>query len=96
MKNATEIKAHILLKVADDVEFGQRVASDPKGVIEAETGREVPDDALVLIKQAIEESLEASADTPLSKEELAQVVGGFTQEELDEYCESNPGDWFSC
>ena len=96
MKNATEIQTHILLKVAEDVEFRERLASDPKGVIEAETGREVPDDALVLIKQAIEESLEkGSADTPLSKEEMAQVAGG-TMQTMQEYCDDNPDDWYNC
>ena len=96
MENATEIQAHILLKVAEDVEFRERLASDPKGVIEAETGREVPDDALVLIKQAIAGSLEkVSADTPLTKEEMVQVVGGNSseQKERDEYCNENPDDW---
>ena len=100
MKNATEIQTHILLKVAEDVEFRERLASDPKGVIEAETGREVPDDALVLIKQMVAGSLEkVSADTPLSKEEMAQVVGGWkmrTTEETEEYCEENPDDWGTC
>ena len=101
MKNATEIKAHILLKVAEDVEFRERLASDPKGVIEAETGREVPDDALVLIKQTVAESLKkVSADSPLTEEEMAQVVGGefrtLSQEEVDQYCEDNPNDWINC
>ena len=99
MKNATEIQTHILLKVAEDVEFRERLASDPKGVIEAETGREVPDDALVLIEQMVAGSLEkVSADTPLTKEEMVQVVGGSTphQERMDEYCEENPQDWVTC
>ena len=101
MKNATEIHTHILLKVADDVEFRKRLAKDPKGVIEAETGREVPDDALVLIEQVIANRLEqTSVDTPLSKGEMAQVVGGVSREEghqaVTAYCEDNPDDWLTC
>ena len=103
MKNATEVQTHILLKVADDVEFGKRLANDPKGVIEAETGRELPDDALVLIKQTVASSLEkVSADTPLSEEELAQVAGGGQEltpsqkQAVEDYCEENPHDWTVC
>ena len=38
MRNGHEVQAHILVKVEEDSEFRERLASDPKGVIEAETG----------------------------------------------------------
>ena len=41
MQTAQEVQAQILLKVADDPEFRTRLIDDPKGVIEAETGRGV-------------------------------------------------------
>ena len=104
MKNATEVQTHILLKVAEDVEFRERLVNDPKGVIEAETGREVPEDALVLIKQVVAGSLEKMpVDTPLTKEEMVQVAGGYVYQDPDrvgktteEYCEEHPDDWTTC
>ena len=38
MRTGHEVQAHIVMKAADDLEFRERLASDPKGVIEAETG----------------------------------------------------------
>ena len=78
MQTGAEVQAHILLKVTDDAEFRLRLKSDPKGTIEAETGLALPDDQLVFVKEAIA-SAEAgvpSVDTPLSKDELIQVMGG--------------------
>ena len=93
MKTGADVRAYILQKVADDVEFRERLAGDPKGVIEAETGGELPDDALVFIKKAIAESLEGSSiDSPLTKDELVQVAGGASDDdELGEYCSIK--DW---
>ena len=103
MKSASDIHTHVLLKVADDAEFGERLIDDPKGVIEAEIGRELPEDALVLIKQMVANSLEGMSDNrPLSKEEMAQVVGGGQEltpsqkQALEDHCEENPQDWTIC
>ena len=91
MQTAAEVQAHVLLKVSNDAAFRERLARDPKAVIEEETGRVVPDDALVFIKQTIadaqaqEESLDAAV--PLTKGELAQVIGGVD-------CENDPNaEW---
>lgn len=87
MQTAAEVQAHVLLKVSDDVAFRERLAQDPKTVIEEETGRAVPDDVLVFIKKAVvnAQDLEKSRNAaPLTREELNQVVGGGSDEEAFE------------
>ena len=80
MQTAAEIQTHLLMKISDDAEFRERLAQDPKAVIEEETGEELPDNALVFIRQTIADARaqEEAPETipPLTREELAQVVGG--------------------
>ena len=79
MQSGTTVESHILLKAADDAEFRERMVQDPKAAIEEATGRTVPDDALVFIKQTIADTQErekASGVGPLTRDELVQVVGG--------------------
>ena len=78
MQTGAEVQTHILLKVEKDAEFRSRLISDPKGVIEAETGLALPDDQLVFINEAIASAHEGvpSVDTPLNEDELIQVMGG--------------------
>ena len=95
MKTTAEVESHILMKVADDAEFRDRLIGDPQGTISAEIGREVPEEAIVVIQQMIDSSLEKSSDgSALTKDELAQVVGGNDSD----YCEGNdnPEDWVVC
>ena len=77
MKTGAEVHAHIMLKLADDPEFRTRLLSNPKEVIEAETGREIPDDEIVVLNEAIASAQQAPAtDEPLTQEEMVQVMGG--------------------
>ena len=78
MQTGSEVQSHVLLKAADDTKFRERLISDPKGVIEAETGKVLPDDMLVFVQNAIEtaSSSELSSDTALTTEELTEVMGG--------------------
>ena len=78
MQTADEVQSHILLKVAEDPAFRERLIADPKGVIEAETGRELPDDVLVFVEEAIATAQKAgpSVEEPLTQDELIQVTGG--------------------
>ena len=75
---ADEVQAHILLKVENDLEFRARLIADPKGTIEAETGSPLPDDVLVFVEGVIANAQQevSSSDTPLTQEELIQVMGG--------------------
>ena len=93
MKTGAEVQAHIVLKAAEDVEFRARLVKDPKGVIETETGLELPDDMLVFVNQAIANGLEPSQpiDTPLTEDELMQVMGGSGAPSEDIEC-----DWYEC
>ena len=89
-KTSAEVQSHILFKVADDPEFRERLIADPEGVIEAETGAELPDDALVFVKESIATAQKAvpSVDAPLTEDELVQVMGG------DPYaCGVTPDAW---
>ena len=85
MRTSNEIQAHIMLKAADDPEFRQRLISDPKGVIEAETGLELPADKLVFVHNAIEAASQPglSGDVALTEAELAEVGGGECVTEWD-------------
>ena len=75
METVKDVRTHILLKVADDPEFRQRMVADPKSTIAAEIGMQVPDDQMVFVNQAIEQA-QAQDATPLSHAELTQVSGG--------------------
>ena len=78
IRNSAEVQAHILFKVADDPEFRERLIADPKGVIEAETKGELPDDVLVFVEESIATAQKAvpSVEAPLTEDELIQVMGG--------------------
>ena len=93
MKTGIEVEAHILQKAEADTEFRARLVADPKGVIEAETGLELPADALVLVEQAIANAQQgvSSVEAPLTQDELVQVMGGFCGNGISE-----EGDWFQC
>ena len=85
MQTGAEVQAHVMLKASEDVGFRERLIADPKGVIEAETGKQLPDSALVFINQAIENGTEpAVADQPLSVDELTAVIGGDCDGGIDE------------
>ena len=77
MRTGHEVQAHIVMKAADDLEFRERLASDPKGVIEAETGLVLPADKLIFVQNAIETASQPLAsEVALTEEELAEVMGG--------------------
>ena len=82
MATEADIQAHILLTVADDADFRDRMIADPKATIEAETGGTLPEDQLVYIEQAIA-AAQASAQQPLTVDELTQVAGGHCGEDED-------------
>lgn len=78
MPTTAEIQTHLLLKVADDAAFRERMISDPKGAIEAETAAALPEDILTFVNQVIADAQgqdKPSDEGPLTKEELAQVIG---------------------
>ena len=77
-KTATEVQSQILIKAEEDTAFRARLIDDPKGVIQAETGLILPDDVMVLVEETLTIAQEAvpSIDTPLTEEELVQVMGG--------------------
>lgn len=91
MQTGSEVQAHILLKAADDLEFRSRLLSDPKGVIEAETGKVLPDDMLVFVNNAIETSSQPNAaiGSPLTVDELSEVMGGDCEDGMNE-------GWYDC
>ena len=78
MPTAAEIQTHFLLRVEQDVEFRKRLIDDPKTTIEAETGQELPDEVFVFVQETIAKAQQAgsSVDTPLTEDELIQVMGG--------------------
>ena len=78
MQTGAQVQAHVLQKAEADPEFRERLIADPKSVIEAETGLELPDDAFVFVEQAIATAQKAvpSVDAPLTEDELIQVMGG--------------------
>ena len=86
MQTGADVQAHILQKAEEDTEFRARLIADPKGVIEAESELELPDDALVSVEQAIATARQgvSSVEAPLTEDELIQVMGGqWCQIDLD-------------
>ena len=84
-----EIERRLIEKSLQDESFRQRLMEDPKGTLEQELGRRLPEEVQI---RAVEET----ADTiylvlpseELSKQELDSVVGGFnldSHEHLDFY-----------
>ena len=91
MRTGNEVQAHILLKAADDPEFRSRLAADPKGVIETETGLELPADKLVFVHNAIEAAQQPTlaSDVALTEDELAEVMGGTCEDGMNT-------EWHNC
>ena len=92
MKTGPEVQAYILRRVGEDLEFRNRLIADPKGVIEAETGLQLPDEGMAIVQEAIATAQQApSVDEPLTEDELIQVMGG---QGMCAPQGSNPPDWF--
>ena len=102
METGVEVHKHILCRTEEDPEFRARLIADPKGVIEAEIGKELPDDVMVVVQEAIitaQEKLKlSSAEEPLTKDELRQVIGGSDEVDnsLPDLCDDDPPAWMNC
>ena len=95
MKTGADVYAHILRRVGEDPEFRNRLIADPKGVIEGETGLQLPDEGMVIIQEVIAAAQQTpSADGPLTEDELIQVMGG-NPNPLPTLCD-NPQPWMNC
>ena len=78
MTTATELKAQILSKAAEDGEFRAALIADPKAAIAAETGQTIPDgfDLVVHEDTATTAHLVLSPSPQLTEAELEKVAGG--------------------
>ena len=92
MTREAEFQAYLLLRIADDPDFRDRMVNDPKATIEAETGAPVPADRLVFVQDAIEaaQQEEGQEAEPLTRAELNQVVGGVKCADLTKVSD----DWY--
>ena len=78
MTTATEIKAQILNRAAEDGAFRAHLIADPKTTIAAEIGATIPDgfDVVVHEDSATTAHLVLPPSPKLTETELAQVSGG--------------------
>ena len=77
MTTATELKAQVLAKAAEDADFRARLIADPKAAIAAETGLTIPDGFEVAVHEdsATTAHLLLSPSPQLSEAELGRVAG---------------------
>ena len=78
MQSATEVKAHVAMKAAEDDDFRARILADPRAALEAETGLRFPDDYRLHVHE--ESATDAHMVLPpkpeLSREQLDNIAGG--------------------
>lgn len=77
-RTLSEMKAHIMDKAAEDLEFRANLLTDPKAVISAELAVSIPEGFNIQVHQ--DDATTAHMVLPLSdrltEEELARAVGG--------------------
>lgn len=70
----------IIARAADDSDFRDKLAADPKGTLEEELGTALPDDVKILVLEDTANQvylvLPAAGSKELSSSELASVAGG--------------------
>ena len=78
MATATEVKAQILGRAAEDASFRARLIADPKAAISAETGMTIPDGFDVVVHEdgATTAHLVLPPSPELTETELETVAGG--------------------
>ena len=78
MTTATEMKAKLLTKAAEDGEFRAHLLADPKAAISSETGVTVPEGFHVAVHEDSRTTahLVLPSSPDLSEIELKQAVGG--------------------
>ena len=80
MATATELKAQILTRAAEDGEFRARLIADPKAAISAETGAAIPEGFAVVVHEdsATAAHLVLPPSPALTDAELEMAVGGMS------------------
>ena len=78
MTTATELKAQVLTRAAEDGDFRARLIADPKAAIASEVGTTVPDgfDVVVHEDSATTAHLVLPPSAALTEAELEAVAGG--------------------
>ena len=73
-----EMKAHIMARAMEDSEFRAKLLADPKPVISAELGVTIPEHFNIQVHEdgAATAHMVLPLSDQLTKEDLAQVVGG--------------------
>lgn len=79
MTTATELKAQILSKAAEDGDFRARLIDDPKGAISSETGTTIPDGFNIVVHEdsATTAHLVLPPSDKLTEAELKTAAGGY-------------------
>jgi hypothetical protein len=78
MQSEAEVKAHIVMKAAEDDDFRARLVADPRAALEAETGLRFPDGYRLHVHE--ESATDAHMVLPpkpeLSRDQLNRIAGG--------------------
>ncbi len=80
MTTASQMKAHLLSKAAEDGEFRALLIADPRAAISAETGTTIPDGSDVVVHEdsATTAHLVLPPSPKLTEAELETVSGGLS------------------
>ena len=72
MKSEAEVRAHLVMKAAEDDEFRARLIADPRAALEAETGIRFPDTLRlhVHVESATDAHLVLPPKPELSREQM--------------------------
>ena len=78
MQSEAEVKAHIVMKAAEDDEFRAKVLADPRAALEQETGMRLPADYRLHVHEetAGEAHIVLPPKPELSQEQLDGIAGG--------------------
>ena len=97
-----EIERRLIEKSLEDEAFRQRLIEDPKGAVEQELGRRLPEEVRVVTVEETADtiylvlpstSMAGREGVELSDQELESVAGGYTPDTFTgnaETCDANP------
>ena len=82
----SEMRAHIMARAAEDIEFRAKLLADPKPVISAELGVPIPEHFTIQVHEdsAVAAHVVLPLSDQLTDEDLAQVAGGWGADDAED------------
>ena len=86
MQTISEMKVHVMARAAADGEFRAKLLADPKPVISAELGVNIPENFAIQVHEdsAATAHMVLPLSDQLTEEDLAQVAGGWGSQDAED------------